>query len=241
VILEALKEVTEFALIVGLLYLALGAFARRRGGELSSAIERHPLFILFLLALAVTAIKVGRNVMAGESGSVDEAILRYVHEHVPRYLEGCFRAITFTGSSRFLFPLVIVADAALLATRKRFEALLLGVSAAASTLVIYSIKAAVGRARPSLWQTDGYWGWSFPSGHTLQTATAASVLVICFARIRPKTVRLIAPLAVVWVLLVALSRLVLGAHWPSDVLAATCLGVIIPFIVLLILQRWRSR
>jgi undecaprenyl-diphosphatase len=54
-------------------------------------------------------------------------------------------------------------------------------------------------------------------------------------------VRIVAPFAATWILLVALSRLVLGVHWPSDVLTAACLGVIIPFIVQLILQRWRAR
>ncbi len=69
----------------------------------------------------------------------------------------------------------------------------------------------------------------------------ASAVVICLARTRPRLVRMIALPATAWILLVALSRLVLGVHWPSDVLTAACLGVIIPFIVQFILQRWRSR
>lgn len=240
-ILTVLKEGAQFALIVGTLYFALSGFARWRRGELSQSIERNRMLILLLLALAVTAIKVGEEVLEGASGPIDETTLRYIHEHVPREMEQFFRAVTFTGSWLFLCPLVALVSVALFATRKHFEALLLIISETASALVIYVIKTAVGRARPALWETDWYWGSSFPSGHTLHTAAVASALLIGLARIRPEMVRIVAPFAAMWILLVALSRLVLGVHWPSDVLTAACLGVIIPFIVLLILQRANAR
>lgn len=240
-ILDALKEGAELALIVGLLYFSLSSLARRRRGRWSESMERNRMLILLLLALAVTAIKVGEDVLEGESGPVDEATLLFIRAHVPREMDGFFRAVTVTGSGWFLHPLAVLVSAVLLAARRRFEALLLTISAVASALVIYVIKTAVGRARPALWETDWYWGSSFPSGHTLQTAAVASALVICLARTRPRLVRTIAPLAAAWILLVALSRLVLGVHWPSDVLTAACLGVIIPFLVQFILQRWQPR
>ena len=240
-ILDALKEGTELALIVGLLFFALSSFARRRPGEWSESIGRNRMLILLLLGLTVTAIKVSEEVLAGESGPVDEATLRYIRAHVPGEMEGFFRAVTFTGSWRFLCPLVLAVSAGLFKARKRFEAQLLFLSAGASALVVYLLKIAVGRARPSLWETDWYWGSSFPSGHTLQTAAVASAWVICLARICPRQVRMIAPLAAAWILLVGLSRLVLGVHWPTDVLTAACLGVIIPFIVQFLLQRRRPR
>lgn len=240
-ILDTLKEAAELALIVGLLFFALSSLARWQRGEWGESIERNRMLILLLLTLAVTAIKVGEDVLEGQTGPVDEATLRYIRAHVPRETENFFRAVTFTGSWRFLFPLVMVVSGALLAGRRQFEVLLLITSWLASTLVMYLIKTAVGRARPSLWETDWYWGSSFPSGHTLQTAAVASALVICLARTRLRLVPMLAPLAIAWILLVAMSRLVLGVHWPSDVLTAACLGVNIPFIVQFILQRWRSR
>jgi undecaprenyl-diphosphatase len=62
----------------------------------------------------------------------------------------------------------------------------------------------------------------------LATAAFATAGALCVGRIWPGAARPAMAVAVLWVLLVGLSRLVLGVHWPSDVLAAMCLGVFVP-------------
>lgn len=62
-------------------------------------------------------------------------------------------------------------------------------------------------------------GSSFPSGHTQNTAAAYTALACAFRK------RWLAALAAALILLVGLSRLYLGVHWPSDVLAGAALGV----------------
>ena len=79
--------------------------------------------------------------------------------------------------------------------------------------------------------TQWYWGSSFPSGHTLTTAAFSTAAALCVARIWPWAGTLAMALAVLWTGLVAVSRLVLGVHWPSDVLAAMCLGAFIPLLI----------
>ena len=123
------------------------------------------------------------------------------------------------------------AALALLACGRRFEALLVGASMIAATLVVWGLKAIVGRGRPALWEAQWYWGSSFPSGHTLSTAAFSTSAALCVARIWPRAGTLAMALAVLWTGLVAISRLVLGVHWPSDVLAAMCLGAFIPLLI----------
>ena len=84
--------------------------------------------------------------------------------------------------------------------------------------------------RFAVWEAQWYWGSSFPSGHTLSTAALATAAALCVARIWPRVGSLAMALALLWTGLIAISRLVLGVHWPSDVLAAACLGAFIPLL-----------
>ena len=199
-------------------------------------LEKRRLTILSVLVLAVCAINVSEEVIGGESGPIDKAILLFVHGHVPGSLTGFFEAVTFTGSSRVLFPLASAATLALLCARRRLEALLIAASVISAAAVVYVVKALVGRARPALWETEAYWGSSFPSGHTLVVAAFATAAALCVSRIRPAARQLALSVAILWISLVAVSRLVLGVHWPSDVLAAACCGAFLPLAMSVVLE-----
>jgi undecaprenyl-diphosphatase len=236
VIFELIEDATKLALIVACIYFALGAYVHRRQPAWSEPLEKRRLAVLLVLILAVSAIKVSEDVLGGDSGPIDAAILVFVHGHVPGTLTGFFEAITRTGSLSVLFPLAAAATIAMLYVRRRYEALLLSASVINGAAVVYVVKTAVGRARPALWQTDWYWGSSFPSGHTLVVAAFATAAVLCVTRIWPAARRFALSIALSWILLVGFSRLVLGVHWPTDVLAAACIGAFLPLAMSVALE-----
>ncbi len=227
-IFELIEDLATLALIVAGLYFSLGACVRRTRPDWSEPLEKRRLTLLSVLVLAVSAIKVSEEAIGGESGPIDKAILLFIHGHVPGALTGFFEAVTLTGSSRVLFPLASAATIALLFARRRLEALLLAASVIGAAAVVYVVKALVGRARPALWETEAYWGSSFPSGHTLVVAAFATAAALCASRVRPAARKLALSIAILWISLVAVSRLVLGVHWPTDVLAAACIGAFLP-------------
>lgn len=235
-IFELIEDIAKLSLIVAGLYFALSAYVRRKQPTWSEPVEKRRLAILLMLVLAVSAIKVSEDVLGGESGLIDEAILLFIRNHVPNTLTGFFEAVTFTGSSRVLFPIATVATVALLCARRRFEALLLAASVISGATVVYVIKAVVGRTRPALWETEWYWGSSFPSGHTLVVAAFATATTLCVSRIWPRARQFALSIAILWISLVALSRLVLGVHWPTDVLAAACIGAFLPLAMSVALE-----
>ena len=230
-LIELVQYLAVLALVVPALHFAFGAYARHHRPGWSATFERRRLAILVLLVCMVAAIQVGEDVLDGDTGPVDEAILQFLHENVSGPFVAFFEALTLTGSSRVLAPIAAAGTVALVAARRRFEALLLAASSIVGGVLIYAIKWLVQRERPQLWETASYWGTSFPSGHTLAVAAFATAAALCVARIRPALGPAAMAIAAGWVVLVALSRLVLGAHWPTDVLVAACIGAAVPLSI----------
>ncbi len=121
--------------------------------------------------------------------------------------------------------------------------LLLLASLAATGIVIHLLKALLGRSRPSVFFSEGIYGFgwiaegspmnSFPSGHTQVAVTVAAVLALALPSLR---LPIFAAAA-----LVGLSRMVNGAHYLSDVVASAfiCL-VIVQGLAKVVLDRRRT-
>lgn len=102
------------------------------------------------------------------------------------------------------------------------------------------LKHLVGRGRPKFMHADssifvpfGGQGWdSFPSGHSMATFAVAIVLAVRFPKIRW--------LAVLWALVVSVSRLFRASHFLTDILGGAVLGVLIGAVVAYPWKEWRS-
>ncbi len=235
-LLEVAEDVVKLTLIVVSIYVLLRLYAQHRRPAWSEPLERRRVGILLSLTLGTGAIKLLEDVVRGDSGPIDKAVLLFIRDHVPATFTGFFSAATFTGSARMLVPLTVIATLVLLVDRRRWEALLLTASVSAAAATVYVVKTLVGRARPALWKTEWYWGSSFPSGHTLVVAAFATALALAVGRIWPATRSVAFFTATVWIALVATSRLVLGVHWPTDVLAAACIGASLPLAMAIALD-----
>jgi undecaprenyl-diphosphatase len=233
---EFVFDVFKLAFYIACAYLALYVYARRlQTGWLRRVTDRR-FAILALLTLLIVGIKIFEDVIAKESGPADTALLWLVRDNTPAVMVEFFTLVTLSGAGRFLAPTTAVLAAVFFLMQHRREAMLMTTSMLCAWALTYTLKALVDRARPDLWSTAWYWGASFPSGHTLSTAAFATALSLCAARLWPRSRYAAAALAIVWIFLVGLSRLVLGVHWPTDVLAAICLGVFIPLAISLALD-----
>ena len=217
-------------------YLAIGAYARYAKTPWLLALAGRRFAVLTLLTLLVIGIKVFEDVLSKESGPVDTAALLLLKQNTPPALIDFFSAVTWSGAAIFLVPATAVLCALLLLMRRPREAVLLAATMASGWALTYALKMVVNRTRPELWSTTWYWGSSFPSGHTLSTAAFATALTLIATRIWPQSVRVALPLAVLWISLMGLSRMVLGVHWPTDVLAAVCVGVFIPLAIRVVID-----
>jgi undecaprenyl-diphosphatase len=235
-LLETAEELSQLALAVTAMYLALRLVLRLQQSPWGAHVERRRAAVLCLLALTAAAVMVAEDTLKGQSGPIDTATLLWLRAHVPAALKPWFEAITFSASSTVLTPLTIVAAAGLLAGRQRTGALLVAGSVVSAALVVYGMKVTIGRERPALWEVQWYWGSSFPSGHTLVVAAFATAMALVAGHRWPAMRVTVLALALAWTSLVGLSRLVLGVHWPTDVTVAACMGMALPLALALALE-----
>ncbi|MDP3088279.1 MAG: phosphatase PAP2 family protein [Methylotenera sp.] len=225
------EEALELALIVASTYLISGFYIRCYQPKWSKPLDKRRFTALLVLVLVVSTLKISEDVFEGETGSIDKAILIFIHGYVPSSLTGFFEALTYTGSAMVLFPLATIVAITLFYKKYRIEAMIVSASSIGGVIVIYLIKSLVSRPRPALWDTAWYWGSSFPSGHTLAVAAFATSTALCVRTIWPTWHKSALSIAMLWISLVAMSRLVLGVHWPMDVVIAACIGAFIPLVI----------
>jgi undecaprenyl-diphosphatase len=158
----------------------------------------------------------------------------------PSFLLEGVRDLTALGGVLLRNLIALGAVVALLFLRLRREAVLLALTVAGAWLVDAAIKHWVGRPRPEIVpHLTEAGGASFPSGHAFNSAVVYIAIALAFATLSAReSVRLtIIGTAIAVSLLVAWSRVWLGVHFPSDVIAGWLGGAGWAFLAAALLQR----
>jgi undecaprenyl-diphosphatase len=166
-------------------------------------------------------IELADEVVEGESRAFDDAVLLWIHSSFPGWLGGPMRIVTALGYYWVVLPLLAVVVAVFYRKGWRLSAVLLLVSTAGSIVLTTVLKSVFQRARPELFDS-GYQAsfYSFPSGHATVAVGFYGMLTLVLAyRLQGTTRWAVAILGILVVLLIGFSRLYLGVHYPTDVLA----------------------
>jgi undecaprenyl-diphosphatase len=151
----------------------------------------------------------------------DDDVIIWMHDHSTRVLDHVMNAASDLGGVGRIVPVAIVA-VYLLWTRRR---LALGVFLAAivlAQLTRYGLTGLFPRERPGLFAGEHLGDTSFPSGHAFGSTLVYGLIAWWLWTGRH---RVAATFVAGWALLVVVSRVYLGAHHPTDVIASVCLGV----------------
>lgn len=170
------------------------------------------------------------EVLEGDTWAFDESLRASIHAFANPSLTSLMRGVTMLGSTTFLIALgVCVALAFVLAGWHRGVALF-ATTMAGAIILNAALKLSFQRIRPApFFDTPLPISYSFPSGHALFSLCFYGVLAwLIAARIRRNTTARV----VIWtvaaslVSLIGLSRIYLGVHYPSDVLAGYTAGIV---------------
>jgi undecaprenyl-diphosphatase len=146
----------------------------------------------------------------------------------PIWLEGTLRDFTALGSYGVLVTFGIVALAFLLLTRQHRQGLVFAVAVSSGMLMNHLMKLALSRPRPEVVDhLTMVHTHSFPSGHAMLSMLFYLMLAMALVRGQASTTvqSLAYGFAALLAVIVGISRVYLGVHWPTDVIAGWALGL----------------
>ena len=199
---------------------------------------RHELSTLIALVLIVGAVwafaEIADEVMEGETQSFDERVLLSMRTPGnlddpvgPSFLEEVGRDLTALGGVAVLSILTLAVTGFLLMQAKYRAAVYLVFAVGGGVVVSSLLKSLFERPRPDLVAHGSHvYTASFPSGHTMMSTAVFLTLAALLARFQPnRAVRAyLLGVGALLALLVGVSRVYLGVHWPTDVLAGWTAG-----------------
>lgn len=159
--------------------------------------------------------------------NLDTSILLAIQKlHTP-LLDRIMLRVTSLGDPTVLLLVSLGLEFGLNHHNRRFQASTLGVAAGGAILLNCLLKLLFGRARPALWDRLIHVGLhSFPSGHAMVSIVIYGFIGYILAKQFPQWQGQIFALTFVLIVAIGFSRLYLGVHWPTDVIAGYAAGLV---------------
>ena len=174
-----------------------------------------PAFVVWAFA------EITEEVIEGESRAFDRAVLLWIEANVPGWMDGPMRVVTALGYYMVVVPLLAAIVLAFYLKGWRLSAVMLVISTAGGVFLTTVLKGVFRRARPEIVDSGYAAGfYSFPSGHaTVAVGFYGALALILAYHLRGPARWAVVLLGTALVLLIGFSRLYLGVHYPTDVLA----------------------
>jgi len=209
------------------MFRALRFIARHAG----NAYAVFGIFLLSGTAIAVAGTwafsELAERVRKGSTQPFDDSIMHWVGAHQNPHVTAVMLEITALGTGTVVGMIVLIAGTFLWLNQHRHSAVLLVVATLGGLILDNLLKIGFNRPRPQVFE----WGThasssSFPSGHAMSSVIVYGTVAYLVARLQHNfRARLLTfVLAGIIVIMISISRVYLGVHYPSDILAGILIG-----------------
>lgn len=190
-----------------------------------------PIYPSILVALGLLVFaKLSSDVMMGRAGYVDALIGDWILSYVSEQLTPVMIAVTFLGNAKVVALIFLsVIGMLIFAAKRQWEAIVLTVSVLGGWGLNEGLKVLFNRDRPAFQQLVEVDGYSFPSGHAMVAWYFYGFLGYMwytYLKNRGKPYWYVPVVTGTVILFIGLSRIYLGVHYASDVLAGYIIGAI---------------
>ncbi len=177
-----------------------------------------------LLLLWIVA-KLCREVWEREAFSFDTSFLLWLHQFSTPALDQIMLSLTQLGNPVVVLPIAAITLSVLIWKRQIPEAKMFAIACLGGAILNTGLKLVFGKPRPDLWKRlIVETSYSFPSGHALGSVVLYGAIAYLLSQSYPQFARLIYAIATGLIVAICLSRLYLGVHWLTDIMAGISMG-----------------
>ena len=183
--------------------------------------------VLFLISVFAFAF-LAKGVVEGRERNIDNGIFTFFNQFSTPGVIDTMRIISFFGSIQFLTPAYLIIILYFVIRKKYRHAVDIAIIGITSSALMFALKTLFHRQRPDRPIRKGIYTWSFPGGHALSSFILFSILIFIIQNGGWKKVyRWVASsLLLLFSITIGISRIILRAHYPTDVIASFFLGIV---------------
>jgi undecaprenyl-diphosphatase len=197
---------------------------------------RLSIALLCFWAPAILFAKLAGEVREREPILADVAILHWIHSHATPFLDAFFLAITTLGNAEVILPVALAACLLLWHLKQRTHAVILLFAFGGAGVANFLLKLLFHRERPAFWQSAiTETSYSFPSGHAMVSAALILALMYILWTTKWRIASLI--LGAALIVLIGTSRLYMGVHYPTDIIAGWTVALLWVATVVVVSKR----
>lgn len=190
--------------------------------KIKTRIEKSIRWAILLLSLIIL-IYIVRSLLQKDIANFDNAVYSFVASFISEPLTDIALVITTLGSAYIILPLCLIL---IIVFWKRIEGIAISINLIISFLSNQILKRIVARPRPTEYRIVEELGYSFPSGHSMVGMAFYGLLIyLIYRKVKNPYIKWTSCiLLTILIFLIGLSRVYLGVHYASDVLAGFCIS-----------------